>query len=403
MSDDVAVIWSDDYLGYNMGGDHPMHPVRIDLTMRLARSLGVLDRPGVEIIAPTAATDDQLERIHTARYIDAVRNAPGHPWGIGHGLGTADNPIFWGMYESAALISGGTMLAAEKVWTGTHTRAVNIGGGLHHAMSSQASGFCVFNDLSLAIAWLLDHGAERVAYIDVDVHHGDGVQAAFYDDPRVLTVSVHETPLALWPHTGFCTETGVGDAVGTSVNLALPPGCTNTDWLRAFHAVVPNVLRQFRPQILITQCGCDSHHEDPLADLSLTVDGHSATYAALKVLADELCEGKWVATGGGGYGLVRAVPRAWTHLLAHATGAAIDTSTEIPQVWLDQLTELRLPDMPSTSLPGITSPPTTMGEGASVDYEPWAGDNETPIDRAIIAARGASYPLAGLDPADPRD
>lgn len=403
MSDSVAVIWSDEYLAYDHGGDHPMHPVRIDLTMKLAESLGVLRAPHVSIHAPTSATEDELLRVHSARYLSAVREAPIQPWGIGHGLGTDDNPIFWGMYESAAMIAGGTRLAAQLVWEGKVQHAVNIGGGMHHAMPGSAAGFCIFNDLSVAIAWLLDHGAQRVAYVDVDGHHGDGVQASFYDDPRVMTVSVHQSPLSLWPHTGFASEIGRDDATGTAVNLALPPGTDDRGWRTAFEATVPNILRQFRPEIIVTQCGCDTHHEDPLVDLSLTVDGQAAIYSRLHELAHELCGGRWVATGGGGYGLVRAVPRSWTHLIAEAAGTPIAADTPIPQKWRDELAATRLPDFLDPQ-GGFAKAPLLMGEGVSVDFDEWSGgDDDNPLDHAIFATRHACYPLVGLDPDDPRD
>ena len=237
------------------------------------------------------------------------------------------------MHEASALIAGASVAAAEAVWRGEARRAVNIAGGLHHAMPGRASGFCVYNDPAVAIARLLDLGAERVAYVDVDVHHGDGVQAVFYDDPRVLTVSLHETPLALFPGTGFPDETGGPGAEGSAVNVPLPPGTGDAGWLRAFHAVVPSVLRAFRPQMLFTQCGADSHRLDPLADLRLSVDGQRAAYLALRGLAEELCDGRWVATGGGGYALVEVVPRAWTHLLAMATGEPLDPATPTPPAW----------------------------------------------------------------------
>ncbi len=207
MSDSVAVIWDDALLGYTMGGDHPLHPVRLDLTMRLADSLGVLASDRIEVLRPTPADEALLTLVHDPEYLEAVRRAPSDPY-VGHGLGTPDNPIFDGMYDAAALIAGGSVLAAQQVHSGRSQHAVNISGGLHHAMRNSASGFCVFNDAAIAIAWLLEQGYERIAYVDVDVHHGDGVQAAFYDDPRVLTVSVHQTPLTLFPGTGFPEETG---------------------------------------------------------------------------------------------------------------------------------------------------------------------------------------------------
>jgi acetoin utilization protein AcuC len=394
MSDSVTVVWDDALLGYTMGGDHPMHPVRLDLTMRLADSLGVLSGSRVQLLRPTPADVQQLTLVHDPAYLDAVRRAPADPSGAGHGLGTDDNPIFEGMYDAAALITGGSVLAAQQVHSGAAQHAVNIAGGLHHAMRDAASGFCIFNDAAVAIAWLLAQGYERIAYVDLDVHHGDGVQAAFYRDPRVLTVSIHQTPLTLWPGTGFPEETGDPDtALGSAVNLALPNGTDDSGWLRAFTAVVPSVIRAFAPQILVTQCGCDAHHEDPLADLALTVDGQRASYRAVHDLAHEVCDGRWIALGGGGYGLVRCVPRAWTHLIAEAGGDRLAPETEIPQSWRDDVRRRGL----------RAEPPTTMTEGGYVGFHRWDPLTENRVDRAIRRTRTACFPYFGLDPDDPRD
>ncbi|WNV74012.1 acetoin utilization protein AcuC [Geodermatophilus sp. DSM 44513] len=393
MSDSVAVVWDDALLGYTMGGDHPLHPVRLDLTMRLADSLGVLATDRLEVVEPAPAGADLLTRVHDPAYLDAVRRAPADP-GVGYGLGTADNPVFEGMYDAAALITGGSVLAAERVHTGRTQHAVNISGGLHHAMRDRASGFCVFNDAAVAIRWLLDHGRQRVAYVDLDVHHGDGVQTLFYDDPRVLTVSVHQTPLTLFPGTGFPEECGDPEqALGSAVNLALPNGTDDSGWLRAFSAVVPSVLRAFRPEVLVTQCGCDAHHEDPLADLGLTIDGQRASYRAVHDLAHEICDGRWIALGGGGYGLVRCVPRAWTHLIAEAAGARLDPATEIPESWRADVVRRGL----------RTRPPTHMTEGGYTGFAHWDPTTESRVDRAIARTRTAVFPYFGLDPDDPRD
>ena len=393
MSDAVDVVWDDALLGYTMGGDHPLHPVRLDLTMRLADSLGVLAGDRVQVRRPEPAGEHLLTLVHDAEYLAAVRRAPSDPY-AGHGLGTSDNPIFEGMYDAAALITGGSVLAARQLHTGAAQHAVNIAGGLHHAMRAAASGFCVFNDAAVAIAWLLAQGYERIAYVDIDVHHGDGVQAAFYDDPRVLTVSIHQTPLTLFPGTGFPEETGdPATALGSAVNLALPNGTDDSGWLRAFAAVVPSVLRAFSPQILVTQCGCDAHHEDPLADLALTVDGQRAGYRALHDLAHELCDGRWLVLGGGGYGLVRCVPRVWTHLIAEAGGQPVDPHTEIPQSWRDDVVRRGL----------RIRPPTHMTEGGYTGFAPWDPVSESRVDRAVLRTRRASFPLFGLDPDDPRD
>ncbi|HEX5403619.1 MAG TPA: acetoin utilization protein AcuC, partial [Pseudonocardiaceae bacterium] len=279
----AEVVWDEALVAYDMGDQHPLNPVRLQLTMRLAGALGVLD--GVAVHRPEQATDELIEMVHDAGYLAAVRAAPTSDYDVDHGLGTPDNPIFPGMHEASALIVGGSVLGAEMIANGTTDRAVSIAGGLHHAMPGHAAGFCVYNDCAVAISWLLDHGIDRVAYVDVDVHHGDGVQAAFYDDPRVLTISVHQHPRTLWPGTGYAHEIGTGGAEGMAVNLPLAPDTTDGPWQRAFHAVVPSLLAAFRPQVLVTQCGVDSHRNDPLADLALTVDGHRATYRAMRDLA----------------------------------------------------------------------------------------------------------------------
>jgi acetoin utilization protein AcuC len=267
--------------------------------------------------------------------------------------------------------------------------AANISGGLHHAMPGMASGFCVYNDPAIAIQWLLDHGAERVAYVDVDVHHGDGVQAVFYNDPRVLTVSLHESPTTLFPGTGGAGETGGPDAEGSAVNIPLPPGTGDAGWLRAFHAIVPDVVRAFKPSVLVTQHGCDSHAEDPLAHLTKSVDGQRAAYLALHDLAHQVCDGKWVATGGGGYAIIDVVPRAWTHLLAIVAGQPIDPETAVPESWREDI-QLRF---------GRVAP-SRMTDGRAPTYADWStGYNpDTWLDRSIKATRDISFPLLGLDP-----
>ncbi len=389
------VIWDPSMLRYDLGGSHPLHPVRWELTWQLARELGVLD--AIELTAPERASDAELATIHTPEYIRAVRAASAVPPPAlpGHGLGTADNPTFPGMHDAAALIAGGSMTAARAIARREVDRAVSIAGGLHHAMADHASGFCIYNDPALAIATLLAEGVTRIAYVDVDVHHGDGVQRAFYSDPRVLTVSIHETPLTLWPGTGFVAESGRGAAAGSSVNLPLPAGTADADWLRAFHAVVPAVVREFRPEVLVTQHGADSHRDDPLADLNLSVDGQVASYRVLRDLAMEAADGRWLALGGGGYEVVRVVPRSWTHLLALVADRDLDLGGTIGAEWIAAARAAR---------PRVT-PPERLGErdGRPIEFEPWDGQDGTPVDQAIMQVRKEIFPLFGLDPFDPRD
>ncbi len=393
----TIVVWDPALLEYHFG-DHPMNPVRIELTIALARELGVLDRSNVRLVLPEPADEATITRVHTTDYLAAVQVAPTEPGFTGYGLNTLDDPVFSHMHEASALIVGASVAAAESVWYGHSRRAVNISGGLHHAMPGHASGFCVYNDVAIAITRLLDAGAERIAYLDIDVHHGDGVQQVFYDDPRVLTVSLHESPMALFPGTGFPGEVGGPHATGSAVNVALPPGTGDAGWLRAFHAVVPGVLRAFKPQLLVTQCGVDTHRADPLADLRVTVDGQRAAYLAIRELAEEVCAGRWVAFGGGGYSVVEVVPRAWTHLLAVLSDDPIEPDTAVPAQWR-ALAQARCPGtyppMRMTDFPGATSAPDFVG------WQP--GTEADAIDRAIIATRTAVFPLLGLDPYDPRD
>jgi acetoin utilization protein AcuC len=359
--------------------------------MRLAESLGVLGGEGLFAVNAPVASDDLIATVHSAQLIEAVQAISEDPYQVDeeHGLGSDDNPCFEGMHQAAAHVVGASVEAARRVWSGETLHAANISGGLHHAMPDKASGFCVYNDVAVAIKWLLANGANKVAYVDVDVHHGDGVEKVFYDDPRVLTISLHETGQMLFPGTGFPNDTGGPDAPGSAVNVALPPGTADAGWLRAFHAVVPPLVREFAPDILVTQHGCDSHIEDPLAHLMLTVDGQRASYLALHDLAHELCDGRWVATGGGGYAVVDVVPRAWTHLLAIVGGSPLDPATDVPQGWRDDVVR-RL------GRPG----PLRMTDGRAPLYRDWSQgyDPEAWLDRAIHATRLATFPLHGLDP-----
>ncbi|USX48157.1 acetoin utilization protein AcuC [Lentzea sp. HUAS12] len=390
MGKPAAVVWDRSFLGYDLGGDHPLNPVRLDLTVRLATALGVLD--GVGLREPVAASDEEIELVHKPGYLSAVQAAPTAGWDVGHGLGTADNPVFERMHEASALVVGGSLVAARAIASGEVDRAVNIAGGLHHAMPDSAAGFCVYNDCAVAIEWLLRSGVERVAYVDVDVHHGDGVQTAFWDDPRVLTISLHQHPMSLWPGTGWAGEVGGAGAEGSAVNVPLPAGTRDGGWMRAFHATVPALLRAFRPQVLVTQCGVDTHKEDPLADLSLSVDGHRAIYQAFRDLVNEHGY-KWLALGGGGYELLRVVPRSWTHLLATVLDRDVDPNRPLPADWVAHATRIA-PEWPL---------PASMTDGCDAGHQPWGGDAEEPVDKAIRETRRAVFPLHGLDPDDPRD
>ncbi len=269
MSGTAGLILCEEARIYDHGPQHPLRPDRILLTWDLIREVGLLRLPHVRTLKCRTATDEELLLVHTSEFIDVTKRA-GHgeagDWRR-FGYGPGDNPIFPNMHEAGALVAGASIAAADEVFSGRVDHAFNAAGGLHHAMPARASGFCVYDDPAIAIAWLLERGVERVAYVDVDVHHGDGPQAAFYADPRVLTISIHESGEYLFPGTGFVDERGAGEAEGTKVNVPLPPGTGDDAWLEAFREVVPPLVRRWKPDVLVTQLGCDTHHLDPLAHL----------------------------------------------------------------------------------------------------------------------------------------
>ncbi|MFG3349670.1 acetoin utilization protein AcuC [Streptomyces sp. NPDC048018] len=390
MSGRALLMWDEAVTGYDFGAEHPMDPVRLALTMGLVRAYG-LDR-AVDVVAAKPAGESTLRLVHREDYVAAVRAASADPRSAdqAYGLGTVDDPAFAGMHQVSALIAGQSVGAAEAVWRGDAAHAVNFAGGLHHAMPGAASGFCIYNDASLAIARLLELGAERVAYVDVDVHHGDGVQAAFWDDPRVLTISLHEHPRTLFPQTGWPEETGAsGPGEGGAVNVALPAGTGDAGWLRAFHAVVPELLADFRPQVLVTQHGADTHVEDPLAHLAVSLDAQRAVQEACHELAHAHAEGgRWLALGGGGYAVVDVVPRSWTHLVGIAAHAPVDPESVIPSSWRDEV-------YARTRQSG----PGRMTDGRwPVGWRDWSEgyDPADRLDQAILATRRAVFPLRGL-------
>ncbi len=382
MSERVELVWyGDDAPWYDHGPQHPLRPARVILTRQLIHDYGIVD--GADVVERLAreATDEELALVHTPRYIDAVRRA-GHgeagPWWE-FGFGPGDNPLFARMHEAAARVAGATLVAAEAVMSGRAQHAFNPAGGLHHAMPERASGFCVYDDPAVAIAWLLGNGAQRVAYVDVDVHHGDGPQAVFERDPRVLTISLHQDGRTLFPGTGFVHELGHGDAAGTKVNVPLPPYTGDEGWLRAFREIVPPLVQSFRPDVLVTQLGCDTHHEDPLANLVLTTGAYRETATVLHQLAHDAAGGRWLATGGGGYRWATVVPRAWT--LYFAEMAAMELPDALPPAWVERAErEARERVPPRLSEPHVSS----------------SGADDDAIRRSIEATKQAIFPFHGL-------
>jgi acetoin utilization protein AcuC len=310
------------------GGKHPLKPERLARTVALLEGYDAFDAPNVEVIEPRLATLKELTLFHTPDYVDAVRrlsagddHVPAHRYGFGPG----DNPIFRGMYESSSLKAGGGIMAAEWLLAGSCDVAFNFSGGLHHAAPGHASGFCIFNDAAVTIAWLVAQG-KRVAYVDIDAHHGDGVQNAFYDTDRVLTISLHQDGRTLFPGSGFVEEAGTGAGKGYSVNIPLYPYTDDATYLWAFREIVPALVRRYTPDVLVTQLGVDTHFRDPLTRLALTTEGHAALFAEF----DKLATMPWLACGGGGYSL-DVVPRSWTLAFGTMSGQTFDD--DLPETY----------------------------------------------------------------------
>jgi acetoin utilization protein AcuC len=324
----AAFIYSDDFAKFDYGAAHPLKTFRLKLTYELIKACGLLTPSDPRLIEPRMASENDLLVFHTKDYIDTLKSANSGTVKAGadaFGLGPGDNPIFPGMYDWSRLVAGASLHAASLVDRGEADIAFNIAGGLHHALASRASGFCYINDPVLAILFLVQRG-RKVAYIDIDAHHGDGVQQAFYDTDKVLTISLHETGAMLFPGSGFERETGVGSGNGYSVNIPLPPEADDELFVHAFDEVVLPLVKAFGPDIIVTQLGVDTFRTDPLAHLNYTTNGFCDVVTRIKTLAP-----KWVALGGGGYDVAN-VARAWT--LAWAIMNDMEAPDLIPEPFL---------------------------------------------------------------------
>ena len=380
-----TLVYSPALAGYRFRPSHPIDPRRLELTVDLIRHLGLAGGDAFPIVEPRSATDDEIALVHDPAYIAAVRElsavdadpAHGAPWG----LGTDDTPLVPGMHEIAARVVGATLTAAEIVMEGRDTRAFTPAGGLHHAHAARASGFCVYNDLAVAIRWMQRRYGARVMYIDYDAHHGDGVQAIFYDDPEVLTVSFHESGVYLFPATGFVEEIGEGDGTGYSVNVPFEAHTEDDSFLAAFERLVPELAGAFRPDVIVLQNGCDAHVLDPLAHLRATTGLFERLVRITCDVADEHCGGRVVGTGGGGYAVHTVVPRAWT--LAWAALSGQDAPDEIPEDWRAMVRATDRVDVP----PLLRDPP-----GA---YPPFGRRAEVTAtnEQTVSSVRGRVMPL----------
>jgi acetoin utilization protein AcuC len=321
VSGQVALVYGDALMKHHLSDEHPLQPIRVKLAVDLIKETGLIEH--AHLLPPRLATDDELELVHSPGYVRLVRQLSDPairqkiPYDVidAAGYASADNPISESLHEGTALVAGASLVAAEAIQSGAFTHVFSPSGGLHHAHRDRASGFCTYNDAAIACEWFKRRG-HRVAYVDVDVHHGDGVEDIFQSDPDVLTISLHESGHWLFPGTGFPQDSGVGPGMGFEANVPFVPYTWDQPWLMAFEKVVPPLLRRFKPTVLVTQDGCDTHHLDPLAHLAATTRIWPKIGTMFHQLAHELCEGRWLALGGGGYAIREVVPRAWTLLFA---------------------------------------------------------------------------------------
>jgi acetoin utilization protein AcuC len=382
----AALIWDPRLAAYDLGDRHPLNPVRLVLTVELMEALGLLGEGTV--LAPSEASEEDLLLVHSAGYIEAVRHAG--DWGSDFspqmGLGTDDNPVFPGMHEIAALTCGASVLAIDEVLEGRRRRTFSIAGGMHHAHRARAAGFSIYNDAAVGIAVARRKRPElRVLYLDVDAHHGDGVQEAFAATDQVLSVSIHQTGVEAFPGTGFAGEIGYGCGTGFSANVPLPSFATDECFELAFDDVVAPLARAFGPDVIVAQLGVDAHYADPQTDLGLTLPGHRSLVRRTIALADEVCGGRLVALGGGGYHVAEVVPLAWAWAFAELGGARL--GDDVPEAWRDH----------ARSVLGV-EPPRSMGAKDSY-APPRSADELLGVTRAAIRqTREAVFPYHGLQP-----
>ncbi len=359
MTDNAAFIFHNQTLGYDFNDHHPFKQKRLLLTMDLLKQVGALAEQ--QVVTPRSALDEELLWIHSPHYVDIVKQLSAHTPSEQHlkqagkyGLDTEDTPYFPRMHEVTSAIVGGSITAAELVMSGSVRHALHLGGGLHHAMPNKGSGFCIYNDASIAIAYIRKHYHKKVLYIDTDVHHGDGVQMSYYSDPDVCTLSIHETGKYLFPGTGAVNERGEGHGFGACFNIPMEPYTEDESWLECFKDVLEQASAHFRPDVIISQHGCDAHSYDPLSHIHCSMDIYAEMPKIIDSLAEQYCEGRWVALGGGGYDIWRVVPRAWSLLWLvmnkHPLVREIDSNPllPLPQAWREQWQPQAPENLPDT-------------------------------------------------------
>jgi acetoin utilization deacetylase AcuC-like enzyme len=405
---EARLVFRAEYLGYDFGPQHPLRPERMRTSLDLIEALAIGPTPEQRFEAP-AASIDELELAHDATYVDAVQRfdlfgddplfgSEATRWGLGAG----DSPAFSGMHAVSAAIAGGTLHALRSVLGGDFLHAFNPAGGLHHALRGRASGFCVYNDAAIAIAAALREHEARVLYLDFDAHHGDGVQAAFYDEPRVCTFSVHETGRHLFPGTGFAYELGEGIGRGYSLNLPMEPFTEDGSWLECLELLVPPLAEWFAPDVVVSQHGCDSHRWDPLTDLRLSTRAFVAQARLVHDLAHRVAGGRWIALGGGGYDWARVVPRSWSGVWAEMAGHRLPA--EMPPEWTARWSQAAQREdfwpMPEHLLDDVEGWPSTPRRA---DIERTNRANAEVLRRLVLPAPVRHvYPAYRVEAAPPR-
>ncbi|MBD1380147.1 acetoin utilization protein AcuC [Metabacillus arenae] len=333
---DAAFVYSKAFQKYKFSNKHPFNQLRVELTLDLLKSMKAIDE--TDMIEPRTATDEELSLVHDPAYIQAVKaagqNQLSEEAGLNYGIGTEDTPMFENMHEASALLVGGTLTAVDQVMQGNTKHAINLGGGLHHGFRGRASGFCIYNDSAVAIKFIQEKYKARVLYIDTDAHHGDGVQWTFYDDPKVCTLSIHETGRYLFPGTGNVSERGSGRGYGYSFNIPLDAFTEDESWIQAYKRSALEVAEYFRPDVILTQNGADAHYHDPLTHLSATMNIYHEIPKLAHEIAHQYCNGRWIAVGGGGYDIWRVVPRAWS--LIWLEMKKINPVAPLPKEWIDK-------------------------------------------------------------------
>lgn len=346
----LTVIYGPALLAYDFGPEHPFSAIRGRLTLDLMREVGLLDAPQVQVVAPVEADREELLIFHTKEFVDFVQNASVRGNGF---LDGGDTPAFEGGFEAALNVVGGSLKAIDLIMTGQTRYALLPVGGLHHGHPNRASGFCIFNDIAICIKRLQrDYGVKRIAYVDVDAHHGDGVVYGFYDDPSVLTIDFHEDGRYLFPGTGELHEIGHGAAVGTKLNLPMPPYSSDQSFFYAFDELVPAVIRKFKPDIIMLVCGVDSHSGDPLTDMNYSSASYLHAVRSLRQLAAELCDDRLIVWGAGGYDPATCAIR-WTEV-----GAALadyPLPDFLPAAWREHYRNLTGEDAPLSLHENYTS------------------------------------------------